>query len=82
MDTSGEKREKLMKEEKMCKRGPEEENLQSVCGRMSVRACLMTDKAKLAMNYRCSRGEIFMKMLLSHSKISQTTSDKTWKMER
>lgn len=33
-------------------------------------ACLMTDKARLALNYRCSRGEIFMKMFLSHSEIS------------
>lgn len=45
----------------------------SVC----VRAYLMTDKEEHALNYRCGRGEIFMKTLLSHSKISQTTSDMT-----
>lgn len=39
--------------------------------------CLMSDGAKQPLNYRCRRGEIFMKTLLSHSKISQTTSDMT-----
>lgn len=43
------------------------------CRDSCLSAGLMTDKARLTANYRCGRGEIFMKTLLSHSEISQNS---------